>query len=174
MAILMTAAVLTACIERADRSASGRLRAIPPRTRSPGSGDRPASIQYVPLDAPAGMSQAVIVQGVPLVHTRQLLPLDRRGEAGRRGFGRRADRTGAGQSGGRAEGLRVGPGQARPTERLRPGAGDRHALARTAEPSGSVPSVRPAITSVLTPLPHRKALVAVDAVAAGDRRRRRP
>ena len=28
------------------------------------------------------------------------------------------------------------------------------------------PAVRPAITSVLTPLPHRKALVAVDAVAA--------
>ena len=34
------------------------------------------------------------------------------------------------------------------------------------------PSVRPAITSVLTPLPHRKALVAVDAVAAGRRRTR--
>ncbi|MGA2258895.1 MAG: hypothetical protein ABSG53_29860, partial [Thermoguttaceae bacterium] len=29
------------------------------------------SIRYVPLDAPPGMSQAVIVQGLPLVHTRQ-------------------------------------------------------------------------------------------------------
>jgi len=39
-----------------------------------------SSIQYVPLDAPAGMSQAVIVQRMPLVHTRQLLPLDREGK----------------------------------------------------------------------------------------------
>ena len=38
------------------------------------------SIQYVPLDAPAGMSQAVIVQRMPLVHTRQLFPFDREGK----------------------------------------------------------------------------------------------
>ncbi len=31
------------------------------------------SVRYLPLDAPAGMSQAVVVQGLPLVHTRQLL-----------------------------------------------------------------------------------------------------
>ena len=39
-----------------------------------------ASVEYVPLDAPAGMSQAVVVQGHPLVHTRQLLPLNREGK----------------------------------------------------------------------------------------------
>ena len=38
------------------------------------------SIRYLPLDAPAGMPQAVIVQGMPLVYTRQLLPLDREGK----------------------------------------------------------------------------------------------
>ena len=31
------------------------------------------------MDAPPGMSQAVIVQGLPLVYTRQLLPLDLEG-----------------------------------------------------------------------------------------------
>ena len=36
------------------------------------------------------------------------------------------------------------------------------------------PAVRPAITAVLTPLPHRKALVAVDAVAVAAGERRRP
>ena len=38
------------------------------------------SVRYVPLDAPPGMSRAVVVQGLPLVHTRQLLPLDREGK----------------------------------------------------------------------------------------------
>ena len=38
------------------------------------------SVRYLPLDAPAGMSQAVVVQGLPLVYTRQLLPLDGEGK----------------------------------------------------------------------------------------------
>jgi len=28
------------------------------------------SVRYVPLDAPAGMSRAVVVDGLPLVYTR--------------------------------------------------------------------------------------------------------
>ena len=39
-----------------------------------------AGIRYLPLDAPAGMSQAVVVDSAPLVYTRQLLPLDRNGK----------------------------------------------------------------------------------------------
>ena len=38
------------------------------------------SIRYLPLDAPPGMSQAVIVEGLPLVYTRQFLPLDAEGK----------------------------------------------------------------------------------------------
>ena len=37
-------------------------------------------IKYLPLDAPAGMSQAVIVERMPLVHTRQLFAFDREGK----------------------------------------------------------------------------------------------
>ena len=94
---------------------------------------RPSSIQYVPLDAPAGMSQAVIVQRMPLVHTRQLFAVGSRRKAGGRGFGRSADRAGSGQPGGRAEGFRVGPGQTHSAERLRPFNGNRQQLPRTLE-----------------------------------------
>ena len=55
----------------------GRVGRLPALARHPAARTARPSIQYVPLDAPAGMSQAVIVQGLPLVHTRQLLPLDR-------------------------------------------------------------------------------------------------
>jgi enamine deaminase RidA (YjgF/YER057c/UK114 family) len=127
--------------------------------------DAAGSIRYLPLDAPAGMSQAVIVQGCPLVHTRQLLPLDR-------------------------EGKLVGEGSADPQIEqvltnleavLKDSGSGMDKLVRVnvyALSTATVDSfrerlskrldaaVRPAITSVLTPLPHRKALVAVDAVAA--------
>ncbi len=62
---------------------SGWPTARRPRTSRSGTAARTrpdASVQYLPLDAPAGMSQAVVVQGQPLVHTRQLLPLDREGK----------------------------------------------------------------------------------------------
>jgi enamine deaminase RidA (YjgF/YER057c/UK114 family) len=111
------------------------------------------------------MSQAVIVQGMPLVHTRQLLPLDR-------------------------EGKLVGDGSAdRQIEQVLDnlaavlkdsGSGmDRLIRVNVYALSASIatgfrehltkrldPAVRPAITDVLTPLADRKALVAVDAVAA--------
>ena len=51
------------------------------KSAEPASGKAaPSSIKYLPLDAPEGMSQAVIVQGFSLVHTRQLLPLDAAGK----------------------------------------------------------------------------------------------
>jgi enamine deaminase RidA (YjgF/YER057c/UK114 family) len=110
------------------------------------------------------MSQAVIVQGMPLVHTRQILPLDR-------------------------EGKLVGEGAA--DQQIEQVLANLEAVLKD---SGSVmdklvrvnvyalstavvtsfreqlskrlgPDVRPAVTSVLTPLPNRKAQVAVDAVA---------
>lgn len=128
------------------------------------------SIQYVPMDAPPGMSQAVVVQGFPLVHTRQLLPLDPAGKP-------------------------VGPDAADPASLdkqieqvldnlqavLKESGSGLDKLVRVNVYALSVPtvdrvrellskrldpSVRPAITSVLTPLPHRDALVALDAVAA--------
>ena len=47
-------------------------------TEDKGRGDADPICSF--LDAPAGMSQAVIVERMPLVHTRQLFPLDREGK----------------------------------------------------------------------------------------------
>jgi enamine deaminase RidA (YjgF/YER057c/UK114 family) len=122
------------------------------------------SIQYLPLDAPAGMSQAVIVQGLPLVHTRQLLPLDREGRL-----------VGEGSADQQIEQV-----LANLEDVLKDSGSGMDKLVRVnvyALSTAIVTSfrehlskrlgaeVRPVITSVLTPLPHRKALVAVDAVA---------
>lgn len=122
------------------------------------------SIQYLPLDAPAGMSQAVIVQGLPLVHTRQLLPLDRQGNVVGEGS---ADQQ-IEQVLANLEAVLVDSGSGM----------DKLVRVHVCALSTGIvtsfrehlakrlgPNVRPAITSVLTPLPHRKALVAVDAVA---------
>ncbi len=127
------------------------------------------SIQYVPIDAatdaPSGMTKsAVIVDQMPLVHTRQLFAMD-------------------------GEGKLVGEGSAdKQIEQvlanleavLKDSGAGMDKLIRInvyAMSTGIVASfhdhlnkrleasVRPAITSVLTPLPYRGALVAVDAVA---------
>lgn len=126
-----------------------------------------SSIKYVPLDAPAGMSQAVIVQNVPLVHTRQLLPLDAAGKLVGAGS---ADQqieqvltnleTVLNDSGSGLDNLvRLNVYALAPTTVTRV----RELLMKRV-----APSVRPAFTSVLTPLPHRGALVALDAVAASS------
>jgi enamine deaminase RidA (YjgF/YER057c/UK114 family) len=122
------------------------------------------SIQDLPLDAPAGMSQAVIVQGLPLVHTRQLLPLDREGNVVGEGS---ADQqieqvltnleavlkdSGSGMD--KLVRVNVYALSTRIVNSFR-----EHLSKRL------ITGVRPAITSVLTPLEHRKALVAVDAIA---------
>jgi len=137
---------------------------------APGVEDVPAqetaepSVRYVPLDAPAGMSQAVVVQGLPLVHTRQLLPLDGEGKLVGEGSADKQieqilenleavlDAAGSGRD--KLVRLNVYALSHQTADRVR------ELLSKRLDPA-----VRPAITTVLTPLPHRKALVAVDAVA---------
>ncbi|MEA1950679.1 MAG: RidA family protein, partial [Planctomycetota bacterium] len=125
------------------------------------------STEYVPMDAPAGMSQAVIVQGLPLVHTRQLLPLDAEGNpVGKDSIDKQIEqvldnleavlkdsRSGLDKL------VRLNVyALATPTvDRVR------ELLVKRLDPL-----VRPVFTSVLTPLPHRDALVALDAVAVAS------
>jgi enamine deaminase RidA (YjgF/YER057c/UK114 family) len=132
-------------------------------TSAADSAAKPA-VRYLPLDAPAGMSQAVVVERAPLVYTRQLFP------------------TGS-------DGKLVGEGSAEKQSEqimanletvLKAAGSDLDKLVRvnvyalSHEAAGSLreqlrkrldPAVRPAVTVVLTPLPHRRALVAVDAIA---------
>ena len=122
------------------------------------------SIVYLPLDAPAGMSQAVIVHGQPLVHTRQLVPVDREGKiVGAGSVEKQVEQvldnlqavlSDSGSSLGQLVRLNVYAIEPSTVELVR------GQLALRLEPA-----VRPAITAVLTPMPHRDALVAVDAVA---------
>ncbi|NOX55483.1 MAG: hypothetical protein GXP27_13805 [Planctomycetes bacterium] len=122
------------------------------------------SIEYLALDAPEGMSQAVVVQGFPLVHTRQLLPRDAQGQI-----------VGPGKVDQQVEKVldnleavlhAAGSGLDRLVRlnvyALAPATID---LVRERLKARLKPEVRPAITTVLTPLPDRDALVAVDAVA---------
>jgi enamine deaminase RidA (YjgF/YER057c/UK114 family) len=122
------------------------------------------SVRYLALDAPPGMSQAVIVQGLPLVHTRQLLPLDREGKLVGEGSADQqieqvltnleAVLKDSGSSMNKLVRVNVYALSAAIVSSFREHLNKRFGA-----------SVRPAITSVLTPLAHRKALVAVDAVA---------
>ncbi len=123
-----------------------------------------ASVQYLPLDAPAGMSQAVIVQSHPLVHTRQLLPLDREGKLVGEGsvdkqVGQVLNNLDAVLN---ASGSSLGQLVRLNVYALAPSTVDR---VREQLKGRLESAVRPAITAVLTPMPHRDALVAVDAVA---------
>ncbi len=135
--------------------------------QAPGQAAGP-SLEYVPLDAPAGMSQAVIVQGLPLVHTRQLLPLDREGKLVGEGSADKQieqvldnlDAVLKDSGSGLDKLVRLNIYALAPATVARVG----ELLAKRL-----APSVRPAITSVLTPMPHRQALVALDAVAAADK-----
>ncbi len=127
------------------------------------------SIEYVPLDAPPGMAQAVIVQGAPLVHTRQILPLDDQGQlVGADSLDQQIQQVltnldhvlqdcGSGLD--RLVRLNI--------YALAPGTIDR---VRELLSERLSDSVRPAMTFVLTPLPLRGAMVAVDAVAMGEDR----
>jgi enamine deaminase RidA (YjgF/YER057c/UK114 family) len=125
------------------------------------------SIRYLPLDAPPGMSQAVIVQGAPLVYTRQLLPLDSDGKiTGDGSISQQIDqvlknlRLALNISGSGMEKLvrvNVYALSTSVVDKFR-----EHLSKRVG------PSVRPAISAVLTPLADRTALIAVDAVAAAS------
>jgi len=51
-----------------------------PREQTPeetgGLGDMGQSVHYIPMDAPDGTSRAVVVEGVSLVHTTQIMPMN--------------------------------------------------------------------------------------------------
>jgi len=135
-----------------------------PVPETPGKETAGSPVQYLPLDAPAGMSQAVIVQAQPLVHTRQLLPLDREGKlVGEGSVDKQVEQVldnldaVLGASGSVLDKLvRLN------VYALAPPAVDR---VRELLSKRLAPSVRPTITAVLTPMPRRGVLVAVDAVA---------
>ena len=124
-----------------------------------------ASIRYVTLDAPHGTSRAVVVQGTALVHTRQLLPLNSEGtlveddsvdaQVEQVLDNLESVLDAAGSELNRLVRLHVYALSDTTVDRVR------EMLSKRLDPS-----VRPAMTAVLTPLPHRGALVAVDAVAA--------
>lgn len=130
---------------------------------------RVGSIEYVPMDAPPGMAQAVIVQGAPLVHTRQILPLDPAGQlVGEDSLDQQIQQVltnlthvlqdcGSGLD----QLVRLN------IYALAPSTIDRVRELLNQQLS---PAVRPTITFVLTPLPLRGAMVAVDAVAMGEDR----
>jgi enamine deaminase RidA (YjgF/YER057c/UK114 family) len=122
------------------------------------------SIEYIPLDAPAGTSRAVIVQGHPLAHTRQLLALDREGQlVGIDSIDKQVEQVLDNLDGVlKSSGSGLDQLVRLNIYALAPSAVDRvrEALSRRLDCS-----VRPALTAVLTPLSHRGALVAVDAVA---------
>ena len=121
-------------------------------------------IQYIPLNAPEGMSQAVIVQQMPLVHTRQLLPLDREGKlVGVGAVDQQIEQVldnleavlrDSGSGFDKLIRLNIYALSTSTVEKFQ-----EHLSQRLSS------SVRPAITSVLTPLTHRQAMVAIDAVA---------
>ena len=121
-------------------------------------------LEYIPLDAPAGMSQAVIVQGFPLVHTRQLLPLDTTGKVVGEGS---VDKQIQQVLDNLQAGLKDSGSGLDKLVRLNIYALAPATVTRVREllSKRSDSSVRPVITSVLTPMPHRHAIVALDAVA---------
>lgn len=122
------------------------------------------SVRYFPLDAPEGCSQAVIVQGLPLVHTRQLLPLDAEGKLVGEGSAEqqvtqvlenlKAVLEASGSGLGKLVRLGVYANSPATVDLLRK------------QLAGRVdPAARPAISAVVSPLPQAGALVAIDAVA---------
>ncbi len=121
-------------------------------------------IQYVPMDAPAGVSQAVIVDQIPLVHTRQLLPLDGKGKLVGEGS---ADKQIEQVLANLEAVLKDSGSDLDKLIRLNVYALSNEAANRVREllDKRLDDRVRPVITSVLTPLPQRGVLVAVDAVA---------
>ena len=119
------------------------------------------SVHYLSSDAPEGTSRAVVVEGYPLVYTRQLLPLDGEGNLVGEGSAEKqieqvlanleAVLTAAGSGPDKLVRLNVYADSPQTVQLLNQKRADA--------------ASRPAITSVVSPLPHPGALVAVDAVA---------
>ncbi len=130
------------------------------------------SIEHVPLDAPVGMSQAVIVQGLPLVHTRQLLPLDATGKlVGKDSVGKDSLDKQIEQTLDNLEAVLKNSGSGlNKLVRLNIYALSPPTVTRVRELLSKRlgASAGPTMTSVLTPLPHHDALVALDAVAVAQ------
>ena len=126
------------------------------------------SVRYLALDAPAGMSRAVVVQGHPLVYTRQILPLDAEGKLVGEGS---ADKQIEQVLDDLEKVLKAGGSGLDKLIRLNICALSHETADLTRELLGKRvdDAVRPAITVVLTPLADRKALVAVDAVAVAEK-----
>lgn len=159
-AAFLTAIVLGPIPSSAAASAPEPANDDPPRV---------GSIEYVPLDAPPGMSQAVIVQGAPLVHTRQILPLDAQGQlAGSDSLDQQIQQVLTNLQNVLQD---CGSGLDKLVRlniyALAPATVDR---VRELLKEQLADSARPTITFVLTPLPLRGAMVAVDAVAMGEDR----
>ncbi len=122
------------------------------------------SLRYLPLDAPEGVSKAVVVQGHPLVHTRQLLPVDKEGNLAGDGNADQQieqvlanlqavlETTGSGLD--KLVRLNVYADSPATVDLVR-----KQLAAKVGE------NARPAFTAVITPLPVEGAVVAVDAVA---------
>jgi 2-iminobutanoate/2-iminopropanoate deaminase len=127
-------------------------------------GEKTPSIEYVALDAPPATSRAVVVEGHALAHTRQLLPLNGAGHlVGKDSVDAQIEQVldnlravleACGSSLDQLVRLNIYAIDSSTTELVR------ERLSKRIKSS-----VRPALTAVLTPLPHRDALVAVDAVA---------
>ena len=125
------------------------------------------SVQYLPLDAPAGMSQAVIVENKALVHTRQLFPVDQAGNlVGGDSLEKQIEQVltnldtvlqAAGSGLNQLVRVHVYAIEPATVDQVR------DQLSKRLDPA-----VRPAITSVLTPIPNREARVAIDAIAVAN------
>jgi enamine deaminase RidA (YjgF/YER057c/UK114 family) len=144
------------------------------RPASGGTGQEPfvpppvePAIRYVAAADSPGVTRAVVVEGHPLVHTRQFLPLDAEGQiVGEGAVEKQIEQvldnlTAVLQSAGsgldRLVRLNVYADS--------PGTVD---LVRERLHGRIDPAVRPVITAVQSPLPHPAALVAVDAVGTAD------
>ena len=157
----VAAPVLVACMVGLANCQAAEDRPVPKTADTEAAS---GSIQYLPLDAPDGMSQAVIVDNQPLVHTRQLVAADNKGKiVGIGSVDEQVEQVlnnldavlkASGSSFSQLVRLNV--------YALVPSTVD---LVRERVSKRSRADIRPAITSVLTPMPHRDALVAVDAVA---------
>lgn len=132
----------------------------------PGKDSTANAVQYLPLDA-AGMSRAVIVDGAPLVYTRQLLPMDAQGKL----VGEGSDEKQIDQVLANLETvLRASGSGLDKLVRVNIYALSKPAVSLFREKLAKRlgPDVRPAISAILTAFTQRKVLVAVDAVAASS------
>ena len=157
---LLTAAILAAWLA----APAGAVASEDPPPYNPHHAKGEPSVSYLPLDAPAGMSQAVVVEGLPLVHTRQLLPLDREGKVVGEGS---VDRQIEQVLSNLEAVLKASGSDLTFLVRLNVYAIAPQTVDRVRELLGKRlhSPVRSAISAVLTPLTRHKALVAVDAVA---------